>query len=470
MMAAPKLWLAGTLFVLFGLVPRHAWSDVGDYNTKPSYAITFPTSDQSFGTVADAFGVNVSANVAGYALSGRFLAATGSTVFLQKNFGASVWLPTATVPETMDPCFIKIAPSAGKIALGVGFYKPLYVFPTALLSVFSPTDLASASGAVHFDADYFDAAWRDDRYLFVNGEATMGSRVYAIDTESANPGANLIAIVPDIPGASGGVTFDHSGDLITGIGYGSDTGQLKIWSAADVAQALAGQPLAYESTGHVLADGVLSAASLGVDADGNLYVGGGDVFGSTGHKGYAALISAAVLQRVLAGGAPADQSSAADFSKVAPDPCQNDDSTDVWFAPRVDMLVVTADLSSMPPNCAPTDTTGNGAPATTQLYFPPDAPDTDGDGVPDGADNAYLTPNPDQRDSDGDGVGDVADCDVDNDGVFDRAELAAFQDAFGSTRGDANFDARWDFDRDGRIGWGDFELLQKKWGLAAVCY
>ncbi len=460
-------WLRATACALTLVAPALSAGD--GYGTRPSYTITFPSSATSFGTSADAFGGNAAGIVDGYALRARFLAAAGSTVFLQKNFGASLWLPVANVPENMDPSFLKITPSGRKIALGTGFYKPLYIFPSSILSSVMPLGLNGAAGTMRMDANYFDAAWRDERYLFVDGEATLGSRVYAIDTTSKTP-EQLLPIVTGIPGASAGLTFDHSGDLITGIGYGEKTGQLKIWSAQEVALALAGASLAYSNTGHVLADGILSAASLGVDADGNLFVGGGDAFGGSGHLGYAGLIRSAVLQRVLEGGPPLDPKSGADFVKIAPDPCQNDDSTSVWFAPGVDMLVVTAYLGSVPPNCAPTDTTGGGAPATTQLYFSPTAPDSDGDGVPDGADNAYLTPNPDQLDADSDGFGDAAECDVDHDGVLGRAELSAFLQAFESTEVDPNFDVRFDFDRDGAVGWGDFALLDEEWGRAAICY
>jgi hypothetical protein len=458
--AAP---IAVALAALTLAASAHA-ADPG-YTTKPTYSLTLPASDSSFGSVADAFGESVSSDVDGYALRGRFLAATGSTVFLQKNFGADVWLPVASVPENMDPGFLKISPSGAKIALGTGFYLPIYVFPTALLSVASPPQLSAAPGSKRFSEDYFDAAWRDERYLFINGEALGGSQIYALDTDGTS-GAP-IPIIPDIPGASGGIAFDAAGDLVTGIGYGEKTGELKIWSAGLVARALNGEPFSYATSGAVLVDGALSAASLGFDSDGNLYVGGGDVFGSSGQYGYAALLSASVIQRVLSGGAPANPDSADDYLKIQPDPCHNDDSTNVWFAPSLGMLVVTADLASMPPNCETLDTTQSGP--AGQQYFSPNAPDSDGDGIPDGADNAYLTPNPDQKDSDGDGWGDAADCDADNDGLLDRADLDALMAAFGSVSSEPNFAGGYDLNRDGRVDFADFARLRQSWGKAAIC-
>lgn len=437
-----------------------------DYTTKPSYNLTLPGSDLSYGTAADSFAADVTTSVSGYPLRGRFLAATGKDLFLQKNFGADVWLKVASVPENMDPGFIRIAPGGAKIALGAGLYKPLYLFNSNALSVASPPDLSSLSGVKIFEEIYFDAAWRGDRYLFINaGADNGGSEIYAVDSEGST--GRPIPILPDIPGASGGVAFDAAGDLVTGIGYGDHTGQLKIWSSASISAALQGTTLSYATTGNVLAEGALSAASLGFDAHGNLYVGGGDAFGESGHYGYAAVVTAAVVQRVLGGGALADPASSSDYFKVQPDPCHNDDATSVWYSSALGMLVVTADLASPESDCAPFDITQSGP--ASQQYFSKDAPDSDGDGIPDGADNAYLTPNPDQKDADGDGWGDADDCDADDDGIVDRGDLSALMQAFASGRADANFAAGYDYNRDGQVDFADFAALKRRWGAIAVC-
>ena len=133
------------------------------------------------------------------------------------------------------------------------------------------------------------------------------------------------------------------------------------------------------------------------------------------------------------------------------------------------MLSVRYAAGSPPPSCDPIETTGGSNPAHQQLFFPPGAPDTDGDGVPDGADNAYQVPNPDQADTDGDGYGDVADCDADNDNVTGAAELSLLVNAFGTHASDAGFDAHFDLDHNGSIDFADFELLKADWSNAAIC-
>jgi hypothetical protein len=244
---------------------------------------------------------------------------------------------------------------------------------------------------------------------------------------------------------------------------------LKIWSANDVAAALAGAPLSYVGSGHVIADSILSAASLGVDADNNLYVGGGGRF-DTGDVGYAGLVNANVLARVLAGGAPVNESNAADYSEIAPDPCRNDDATQTQYVEALKMLLVTAKSTTLPPNCAQFDDYDDPANTAVQLHFPNDAPDTDGDGIPDGADNAYLTPNPDQTDADGDGFGDVADADFNNDDVVDDKDFSIFVDTFEATASDSNFDVRADFDRNGKVDAADLVVFKKYWGKVAPFY
>jgi len=442
----------------------------GGYATQASYSLTLPASDLSYTTSADVFPGTVTTRIDGFALRGRFLAATGRTIYLQKNFGADLWLPVATLgpDDTMDPCFIKISPDGTKIGLGVGSYKPLFVFETSLLSVNAPPNLRAAAGVKIWDENMYDGAWRGNRYLFINAGADAGSQIYAIDTNGTT--GTPIEILPDIPGASGGLAFDAAGNLVTGIGYGygaAATGQLKIWTASSVDAALTGTGLAYTTTGKILIEGALSAASLGFDASGNLYVGGGDAFGSSGHYGYAGLVSSAAIQQVLTGGAVANPVSPADWAKIQPDPCHNDDATNVWYAPSLGMLVVTANLSSLPPTCAQFDVTRSGP--AGQQFFSPDAPDTDGDGVPDGADNAYLTPNPDQKDSDGDGWGDAGDCDANDDGVINRADLSALMAAFGSATGEANFAGGYDLNHDGKIDFADFSAFKQRWGKNAVC-
>jgi hypothetical protein len=417
------------------------------YEPVADYTFSLPYSPTSFSSSASAFPITTQRVLEGYPLASRLLAATGNDVFLQTAFGTPDWLPVAhTDPEegSMDPCFLRITPNGERIALGTGLEQPLYVFPAALLSLETPPILRATPGVRSYQLSYYDAAWRDDRYLFLNAGTSTGSAIFVVDTESEGPDAIRIAI-DAIPGASGGVAFDRQGNLITGNGYdygpdGSHTGELRIFSAADIASVLTGTPLAYTTDGIVLADNVLSAAFLKVDADNNLLVGGGDAFGSTGNKGYAAVIDHLVLSRVLSGGSPLNPAMPGELQVVAPDPCKNDDATNVLYIDGINLLLVSANMSTQPPECADLDWSGSGPPPF-HAYFPPDPPDEDADGIPDGVDADFS-----QRI------------------VTGRGELAHFMSAFGSSRGDTHYDAQLDSDGDGTIGWADYEALLARWG------
>lgn len=470
-------WLSAALLVAsVGTVARDASADdFADYATQPTFALKPPTTTTpGFATLYGTFSSTSDVVIDGYALKGRLFAVDGGTVWLQKNYGASVWIKIATSSRYMDPSFARVTTDGKTFAIGTQSGGPIFIGATSLFSVKAPPELSTVDGVKSVIAQFYDGVWRDNRYLFINSGAANGSMVYAIDTSLADPAGGFIPILPDIPGASSGLAFDKSGNFITGNGYTYDgavsrTGQIKIWSAADIAAALAGTPLSYVNSGHVLADSILSAAYLGVDADNNLYVGGGGRF-DTGDVGYAGLVSGSVITRVLAGGAPANESSSADYTEIAPDPCRNDDVTQVTYVEALKMAIVTAKSTSKPPNCAEFDDYDDPPNTAVQLYFPPDAPDTDGDGIPDGADNAWLTPNPDQTDADGDGFGDAGDADFNNDDVVDDKDLAIFVETYLATNTDANFDSRADFDRNGKVDEADYAVFLKFWGKAAPFY
>lgn len=68
-----------------------------------------------------------------------------------------------------------------------------------------------------------------------------------------------------------------------------------------------------------------------------------------------------------------------------------------------------------------------------------DAPDMDGDGIADSADNCTQVANADQRDTNGDGFGNACDADLNNDGAINVVDLGLLRTAFFSTGPDADF-------------------------------
>ena len=90
--------------------------------------------------------------------------------------------------------------------------------------------------------------------------------------------------------------------------------------------------------------------------------------------------------------------------------------------------------------------------------------DADGDGVPNGMDDCSQLANADQRDTNGDGYGNACDADYDGDGDVDDHDWAIFQEAYGTSEGNAQYHADVDLDGDGVIGIADYLELTELYG------
>jgi hypothetical protein len=149
-----------------------------------------------------------------------------------------------------------------------------------------------------------------------------------------------------------------------------------------------------------------------------------------------------VLARVLDGtGVPADPTNMDDYRRIAPDPCANDDATSVIYVEATQSLYVSANLSMPEGMCADLDWSGPDTPRSSQVYFPPGAPDDDMDGVPNGIEPDYSTRE-----------------------LFGRAALERFIASFQAMSGDATYSAAQDLDDDGDVDFDDYALLLGQWG------
>ena len=411
-------------------------------------------------------------------LAGRGIAVNNQTVYIQKNYGSDVWVPVATTSTVMDPAFVHISPSGDKIALGKGMGQDLLIFSPDILSESSPPVLDTDPNVTVIPINHYDAEWLDDQYIVVNGGLwpgpPYGSGISWVDTDAVT-GA---ALITDIPGASADVTFDSDGNLITGIGYNETrTGELKLWTADDILSAISGGPYQYDGTeAKILAQAVLSGATMGVDNEGNLHVGGGKyVEQDFSELGFAALIHHDVMIRVADNdGSPTymlDETNVDEYKELAPDECKDDTATFVsannWG--RAIAVVWNPDETAQGGGEHCTGPLGQdmwyvGVVPMLSFYYPRTANDEDNDGVPDSSDNAWQTPNPGQEDADGDGWANAADADFNNDNSANLFDFTFFRQAYGTS------DPVADMNNDGVVNLLDLSLFRGRYGDTAPFY
>lgn len=286
------------------------WADAfADYTLSGSFVLPTPTTGGEFDVLGD----------------GRLITVSGAEVLvetapLSRSFNSVGVLPDADMPDPVyaGPAFVRVSPDGMKVAVGNNGGSSWSNYEVGVF------DLTGLTGD-WFSARHYDAAWIDGTHLVMSAGGVTGppSVVTALDTTS-DPGSPLNPMLIDnIGGYSGGIAFDAAGNLYTGNGFAaagpSGTGWIKAFATADWLPAFEGTGPAvdFEVGGTLVAD-VLSASSLGFDAEGNLHVGGADSTG--GDFEYAALIRQVALADALGGGGPVDPLDPQQVCRLDPDP------------------------------------------------------------------------------------------------------------------------------------------------------
>jgi len=168
-------------------------------------------------------------------------------------------VPPATAWPDFGASFLSISPSGNRVAVGNNNGR-VGVFSAAGLAGGGPVPAVS-----WFEVDHFDAAWFDEDLLAVTNLAG----VQTFDTASTSTDTIITGTT-----ASGGITLDGGGNLYMADGFGANAGNVRRFTLADWQNALAtGAPLDFFSGEDLLT--FSSAASLALDNEGNLLVGGG---------------------------------------------------------------------------------------------------------------------------------------------------------------------------------------------------
>ncbi len=308
-----------------------------EYTLTPTDSFELPYADCVFDVLSD----------------GRVIVLYLANVYVEDAVGTGAFtlrgtLSDADMPSSEDgwgAAFIRVSPDGTKIAAGNnGGAYPWHNFEVGVF------DFPALSGG-WFGINHYDAEWYDDTHLALTaGAFGSPSIVTVLDTTSSYTAPENPTVIENIGGSSGGVTFDSVENLYTGNAYKvdgpSETGEIKVFDNGAWTPALSGeQALDFETAGALVID-ILSAASLGFDAEGNLHVGGGDWYGGTGDINCAALVRASAVSDAVAGLGPADPDDSTEVRRFDPDESVDDSFYTVNYNPTTRQLYLTDSWTS----------------------------------------------------------------------------------------------------------------------------
>jgi hypothetical protein len=226
---------------------------------------------------------------------GRAVVFDGFTVYVQESIGSSTLVPIGTLPAEYaggtDPAFIEVSPNGQTIVLGGGAGGSRYPDPNFNGNIFlMPVTGGEATLLGRYPWSIEGTFRGPNELVFGEGE-TFGLLTGSVEMVDIKTGEQTTLIGP-IPGDPSGIAFDRQGNLYVGLGYAQDpsrTGEIRVFDKQDVQEAIrTGVPLPYDS-GRLITQ-VLSGGPFVFDNDGHLWVGGGDLFGTTGSYGFFAQV------------------------------------------------------------------------------------------------------------------------------------------------------------------------------------
>ncbi len=231
-----------------------------------------------------------------YLRDGRIAAFDGFTVYVQENNRSSNLVPIGSLPVAFlgatDPAFIAVSPDGRELILGAGAGGSKFPDPAFNGNMFSLPIEGGVAELIGQFPYHIEATFRRPGELVFGQGETFGFFVGSVEHLDLKSGRN-VSIVANIPGDPGGVVFDKKGNLYVGLGAASEptrVGEIHRFDKRDVVEAIrSGIPLDFNTDSEVVAQ-VLNAGDLKFDSKGDLYVGGGDLFGVTGSFGFIAKV------------------------------------------------------------------------------------------------------------------------------------------------------------------------------------